>query len=178
MNFQHSLSTRTWPCTVIAAMVSVLCDTASWDVFQNTYPLQLFTFSVGFMVVFRCASLSELGCRDALRPACGATSPRNVNAREPEVWQWQQVESISRRWILAPGPRTLDARSRRRGQTALGINAQCPIVTVRSPTQIVCEFVRTAPCQSPPSAHAHRHGGTGCGGRPLAGLQFVALLPE
>lgn len=40
---------------VIAVTVSSMWDTTSWDLFQSTYPLQLFTFIVGFMVIFRCA---------------------------------------------------------------------------------------------------------------------------
>lgn len=50
---------RAMPCAclsaVIAATVSALCDTTDWHLFKNSYPLQLFFFIVGFMVIFRCA---------------------------------------------------------------------------------------------------------------------------
>lgn len=39
----------------IAAVVSALFDTEDWELFRNAYPLQLFFFIVGFMVIFRCA---------------------------------------------------------------------------------------------------------------------------
>lgn len=39
----------------IAATVSALFDTTKWQLFRNSYPLQLFFFIVGFMVIFRCA---------------------------------------------------------------------------------------------------------------------------
>lgn len=38
----------------IAAVLSALFHTTGWQLFSNSYPVQMFFFIVGFMVVFRC----------------------------------------------------------------------------------------------------------------------------
>ena len=39
----------------LAAALSAVFRTTGWELFNNPYPLQLFFFVVGFMVIFRCA---------------------------------------------------------------------------------------------------------------------------
>lgn len=45
---------------LIAATLSALFDTTGWELFSNAYPVQMFFFVVGFMVIFRYDRLSCL----------------------------------------------------------------------------------------------------------------------
>ena len=53
---------------VIAATLSTLFHTTGWRLFNNSYPVQMFFFIVGFMVIFRSAP--GLLAQDAARGIC------------------------------------------------------------------------------------------------------------
>ena len=53
----------------IAATLSALFHTTGWGLLSNSYPVQMFFFVVGFMVIFRCVDRSPHRTRSALAVA-------------------------------------------------------------------------------------------------------------
>ena len=69
----------------IAATLSGLFHTTGWELFNNSYPVQMFFFIVGFMVIFRCAVL----LRNVPAPAVATLNPSATSrCTAPDVYIW------------------------------------------------------------------------------------------
>lgn len=81
----------------IAATVSALFDPTKWQLFRNSYPLQLFFFIVGFMVIFRCALLRSPAAAFVRTRARAIKGPLAVSRSDPAAHRRRALEAVDAR---------------------------------------------------------------------------------